>query len=154
MKQKAILEIDIDLDQDGITGCMFNDKNKFLITVRHDMVENHPNMTKEGVVTALTHELGHMLAVMFEMPGVKQDFRITSSKSPVTKSEIPVDPADGVIACETEAWDLAFLMLEAARIRTDAMKTYTTEEDKNNIRHEYAMRKFISQLESLIKDTR
>jgi hypothetical protein len=150
MKKRAILEIDIDLEQEGVTGCRFNDRERFLITIRRDMVECHSNLNKEGVVAALSHELGHMLAVMFNMPGLRQDFRLNSE---IFKQEIPADPADGVIACETEAWDLAFLMLESARVKTEAMKSYTGKEEKDDMRKEYAMRRLTAQLKSLLEGT-
>ena len=128
MKKQAVVFIDIDLEQDGITGCSLRNDHEFMIAVRKDIIERNPdiNVGKESVVAALSHELGHMLAVMFKMPGMMQDYRLADIKN-VDELQIPLNPSEGVVASESEAWDLGFMMLEAAKLKASAMEGYTKD---------------------------
>ena len=119
MRRQIIVEIDVADDIEGHTYFKDNvqgDINHYKICVRRD---SGVTPTQHQSLFGLAHECGHMLGVIFGLPGMLNDPRS------FCRSAVPVlDYGDAIPQSEREAWDNAELIISLAVQRREYLKTY------------------------------
>jgi hypothetical protein len=121
MKTKLTVEIDIDTERDGAT-CLAGTHipGLYQIEVRKDIMDAFgASPLSPGV--ALAHELGHLIAHVFQMPGSVREPR---PLYPNQWGQFVPDYSLRVLASEKEAWDVAELIFQTKHAKIEALKTY------------------------------
>lgn len=118
---RRFITIEIDLDEELIGHTEFrlcgSDPNKFFITVRKDdaPIANEPWHNAIG----LAHELGHAIAVIFNLPGQKYDPR-NPNRTHLGQESF----GQLMVKAEEEAWNLTDFMFYRDRQREYYLNTY------------------------------
>jgi hypothetical protein len=119
MRRFITVEIDIDEELVGesyFQGDRFN-LDRFFIVVRRDdePIANDPHHNAIG----LMHELGHLVATVFNLPGMKYDPR-NPNRTHLGQESF----GQLILKSEQEAWDLTDFMFHRDRQREYYLNTY------------------------------
>ena len=118
MKKQIVLHIDIDTEMVGLSRFKPGPAGNHEILIRRDSIlglESIPE--KHDTLFCLTHELGHAVGLILELPGMTHDHRTPQFVHGKTLGE-------SIVESESEAWDVAEIILEFNKYRKKCFGSY------------------------------
>jgi len=123
MKKTITVQIDIDTEVPGVSALSKLSDDIFKIAIRKDVIDAYGDGLSV-VPIALTHELGHLVGVTFNLPAASRDPRSLDKYYSWLSILTDRSKQEAILASEREAWDVAELITHAGVQRHHALDSY------------------------------